>query len=39
MVYVSNYVIDFVCTYQYIKELDESELLYRTQLITSIWSR
>ena len=24
---------DFVCTYQHIEELDEAELLYRTQLL------
>ena len=28
-----NYITDFVCTYQLIKDLEESDMLYRTQLI------
>ena len=29
----NNYIIDFVCTYNYIKELEESEDLYRIQML------
>jgi hypothetical protein len=33
MVGISDYKTDLVCTYQYIEEDDESEILYRSQLL------
>ena len=35
----NNYIIDFVCTYNHIKELEESEDLYRIQMLQAFGLR